>query len=157
MRYVKIALQSGRCRTAKRSIAHCRCKKWRRGWGPRVPRIFPQCGGRALRDARKLKKRLFGRPDLNRASCAQGRRVGRTIICSRHSFDQNLLNSLDSARRRPLMIKLNSRLLTEGLAGASASQIADFLRVRDAYFGALLLHYRLRMRSLGANESNLNH
>src|ERR1700730_477514 len=74
-----------------------------------------------------LRKDLSGRPDLNRASCAQRRRVARTIICSRHSFDQNLLNSLDSARRRPLMIKLNSRLLTEGLAGASASQIADFL------------------------------
>src|ERR1700730_13913421 len=90
-------------------------------------------------------------------SCVQGRRVGRTIICSRHSFDQNLLNSLDSARRRPLMIKLNSRLLTEGLAGASASQIADFLRVRDAYFGALLAHSSLQIGSFSATDSVPGH
>ena len=53
------------------------------------------------------------------------------------------------------MIKLNSRLLTEGLAGASASQIADFLRVRDAYFGALLVHSSLQMGESGANDSVL--
>jgi len=54
------------------------------------------------------------------------------------------------AREHPIMgltvmTKLNSRLLSEGLAGASASQIADFLRVRDAYFGALLVHSSVQM------------
>jgi hypothetical protein len=55
------------------------------------------------------------------------------------------------------MIKLNSRLLSEGLAGASPSQIADFLRVRDAYFGALLVHSSLQMGSFSAIDSVPGH
>src|SRR6266849_3133905 len=66
MRYVKIVLQSGKCRTAKRSIAHCRSKKWSSGWGPqgcsKSPSNFPIVRERVLRDARKLKKRLVGAP-----------------------------------------------------------------------------------------------
>src|SRR5258706_14146370 len=66
MRYVKIVLQSGECRTAKRSIAHCRSKKWSSGWGPqgcsKSPSNFPIVRERVLRDARKLKKRLVGAP-----------------------------------------------------------------------------------------------
>src|SRR5467141_412454 len=68
MRYVKIVLQSGKCRTAKRSIAHCRSKKWSSGWGPqgcsKSPSNFPIVRERVLRDARKLKKRLVGAPGL---------------------------------------------------------------------------------------------
>src|SRR5258708_2652506 len=74
MRYVKIVLQSGRCRTAKRSIAHCRSKKWSSGWGPqgcsKSPSNFPIVRERVLRDARKLPKGWRGLPPRKlRISC----------------------------------------------------------------------------------------
>src|ERR1700730_18151970 len=108
MRYAKIALQSGSGRTAKRSIAHLQMQEWRRGWGSRCcsksPPNFPIVRGRALRDARKLKKRLVGRPDSSNPCPCFPPKLAAASFVQRLMHQANRRRSFADCRRHALHV-----------------------------------------------------
>ena len=73
------------------------------------------------------------------------------------ALHRNMLILLEKLPLRQIVIKLLKWLLTEGLAEFPPRKFRDILGVRNACFGALLVHSNLQMGSFSAIDSVQSH